>query len=79
MGATFTMTLDADTTASLGLKSSDEGAANASTTEAKITRAIGGGASVYAELKSSSGNATGVGVATADATSTFAIGTNVAF
>ena len=72
------MSLDADTTASIGLKSSDEGAANASTTEAKITRAIGGGASVYAELKSSSGNATGVGV-TADAASTFAIGTNVAF
>lgn len=75
----FSMSLDADTTAAIGIKSADEGAGNASTTEAKITRAIGGGASVYAELKSSSGNATGVGSATADAASTFAIGTNVAF
>ena len=75
----FSMSLDADTTAAIGVKQADEGSANASTTEAKITRAIGGGASVYAELKSSSGNATGVGAATADAASTFAIGTNVAF
>jgi hypothetical protein len=75
----FSMNLDADTTAAIGLKQADEGSLNASTTEAKITRAIGGGASVYAELKSSSGNATGVGSATADAASTFAIGTNVAF
>ena len=74
----FSMSLDADTTAAIGLKQADEGSLNASTTEAKITRAIGGGASVYAELKSSSGNTNGVGQ-TADAASTFAIGTNVAF
>ena len=79
ISAAFSMSMDADTTAAIGIKSSDEGAANASTTEAKITRAIGGGASVYAELKSSSGNATGVGSTAADAASTFAIGTNVAF
>jgi hypothetical protein len=74
----FSMSLDADTTAAIGIKQADEGSLNASTTEAKITRAIGGGASVYAELKSSSGNTNGVGQ-TADAASTFAIGTNVAF
>ena len=78
ISAAFSMSMDADTTLAIGIKSSDEGAASASTTEAKISRALGGGASVYAEVKSSSGNSTGAGV-TAGSSSTFAIGTSVAF
>lgn len=78
ISAKYAMSLDADTSLAIGIKSSDEGAGSASTTEAKISRALGGGASVYAEIKSSSGNSTGAGV-TAGASSTFAIGTSVAF
>jgi hypothetical protein len=79
LSAKYSMSLDADTTIAVGIKSSDEGAASASTTEAKITRSIGGGASIFAELKNSSGNSTGVGSATSGASSTFVVGTTVAF
>jgi hypothetical protein len=78
ISAAYSMSLDADTSLAIGIKSADEGAQAASTTEAKISRALGGGASVYAEVKSSSGNSTGAGV-TAGPSSTFAIGTSVAF
>ena len=56
ISAKYSMSLDADTTVAIGYKSSDEGAAAASTTEAKLTRSLGGGASIFAEIKSSSGN-----------------------
>jgi len=78
ISAAYSMSLDADTTLAIGIKSADEGAQSASTTEAKISRALGGGASVYAEVKSSSGNSTGV-TSSAGSSSTFAIGTSVAF
>jgi len=78
ISAAYSMSLDADTSLAIGIKSADEGAQAASTTEAKISRALGGGASVYAEVKSSSGNSTGV-TASAGSSTTFAIGTSVAF
>jgi hypothetical protein len=79
LSAKYSMSLDADTTIAVGIKSADEGSKSASTTEAKITRSIGGGASIFAELKNSSGNSTGVGSATSGASSTFVVGTTVAF
>ena len=73
----YSMSLDADTTVKVGYAQADEGATSASITEASVTRALGGGASVYAEMKSSSGSGTST-TSTTEA-STFAIGTSVAF
>ena len=73
----YSMSLDADTTIKVGYAQADEGATSNSVTEASVTRALGGGASVYAEMKSSSGSGTST-TATTNA-STFAIGTSVAF
>ena len=73
----YSMSLDADTTIKVGYAQADEGATSASITEASVTRALGGGASVYAEMKSSSGSGTST-TSTTEA-STFAIGTSVAF
>jgi len=79
VSAAFAMSLDADTSFSVGYNTASEGAQSAQTTEAKITRAIGGGASVFAELKNSTGNSSGVTKSGTQSTSTFAIGTSVAF
>ena len=73
----YSMSLDADTTVKVGYAQADEGATSASITEASVTRALGGGASVYAEMKSSSGS--GTTTASGKEASTFAIGTSVAF
>ena len=73
----YSMSLDADTTIKVGYTQADEGSTSNSITEASVTRALGGGASVYAEMKSSSGSGTST-TATTEA-STFAIGTSVAF
>ena len=73
----YSMSLDADTTIKVGYAQADEGATSNSVTEASVTRALGGGASVYAEMKSSSGSGTST-TSTTEA-STFAIGTSVAF
>ena len=73
----YSMSLDADTTIKVGYTQADEGSTSNSITEASVTRALGGGASVYAEMKSSSGSGTST-TATTNA-STFAIGTSVAF
>lgn len=73
----YSMSLDADTTIKVGYTQADEGSTSNSITEASVTRALGGGASVYAEMKSSSGSGTST-TSTTEA-STFAIGTSVAF
>jgi len=73
----YSMSLDADTTIAVGYTQADEGATSASITEAKVTRALSGSASVYAEMKSSSGSVTST--TTSTNASTFAIGTSVAF
>jgi hypothetical protein len=43
----YSMSLDADTSLAVGYKSTDEGAANTQVTEVGITRAMGGGVSLY--------------------------------
>jgi hypothetical protein len=73
----YSMSLDADTTIAVGYTQADEGATSNSITEAKVTRALGGGASVYAEMKSSSGS--GTSTTSSTNASTFAIGTSVSF
>lgn len=70
----YSMSLDADTTLAIGYTQADEGTSTNTVTEAKVTRALGGGASVYAEMKSSSGSGASGGEA-----STFAVGTSVSF
>jgi len=70
----YSMSLDADTTLAIGYTQADEGASTNTVTEAKVTRALGGGASVYAEMKNSSGGGASGGEA-----STFAVGTSVSF
>jgi outer membrane usher protein FimD/PapC len=70
----YSMSLDADTTLAVGYTQADEGTTTNTVTEAKVTRALGGGASVYAEMKSSSGSGASGGQA-----STVAVGTSVSF
>ena len=70
----YSMSLDADTTIAIGYTQADEGTTTNTVTEAKVTRALGGGASVYAEMKNSSGSGASGGQA-----STFAVGTSVSF
>ena len=73
MGATYVMALDADTTISLGIQNAKD-ADNDSTSQfdASVSRALGGGASVFLDIRSLSGDATQDG-------SAVAVGTNVSF
>jgi len=73
MGATYSMALDADTTVKVGFQSAKD-ADNDSTSQfdASISRALGGGASVFLDLRNLSGDA-------ATAGSAVAVGTNVSF
>ena len=72
----YSMSLDADTTIAVGYTQADEGATSASITEAKVTRALGGGASVFAEYINKGGD---TGTTTSGETSSFAVGTSVSF
>jgi hypothetical protein len=72
--AKYSMSLDADTTIAIGYLQSDEGSTSNSVTEVALSRSLGGGASVWAETKNSSGSGASGGEA-----STFALGTSVAF
>ena len=73
MGATYVMALDADTTISLGVQNAKD-ADNDSTSQfdASVSRALGGGASVFLDIRSLNGDATVDG-------SAVAVGTNVSF
>ena len=72
-GATYVMSLDADTTVSVGLQNAKD-ADNDSTSQfdASVSRSLGGGASVFLDIRSLSGDTTVDG-------SAVAVGTSVSF
>ena len=75
VGATYTMSLDADTTVAVGYTGRKDADSHSDTkTELSIERSLGGGASVYLDLV----NLTGDTAANADG-SAIAFGTSVAF
>jgi hypothetical protein len=75
VGATYSMSLDADTTVAVGYASRKDADSESDTkTEISIERSLGGGASVYLDLV----NLTGDTAANADGTA-IAFGTSVAF
>ena len=72
MGATYSMSLDADTTVAVGYKNAKDGDSQSITqTDLSISRSLGGGASVYLDMRnlqgdvdsSKSGSAVGFGTA----------------
>ena len=63
--------LDADTTWAIGYSDGEAGTASSTALEAKLSRSLGGGVSVYAEIQSLSGTGT--------AGTNLAVGTTVAF
>ena len=69
--ASISGSLDADTTWAIGYTDGENGALSSTRTEAKLTRSLGGGVSVYAELQNLSGSGT--------AGTNMAVGTTVAF
>jgi len=73
LGATYAMSLDADTSLAVGFQNAKD-ADNDSTSQfdATISRALGGGASVFLELRNLSGDASQDG-------SAIAVGTRVSF
>ena len=73
MGATYVMALDADTTISIGVQNAkDADDDSTSQFDASVSRSLGGGASVFLDIRSLSGDATQDG-------SAVAVGTNVSF
>ena len=73
MGASYAMSLDADTSVTVGIQNAKD-ADNDSTSQfdASISRSLGGGASVFLDIRSLSGDATQDG-------SAVAVGTSVSF
>ena len=73
MGATYALSLDADTSITVGLQNTKD-ADNDSTSQfdASISRALGGGASVFLDIRNLTGDATTKG-------SAVAVGTSVSF
>ena len=71
MSAAFSGSLDADTTYAIGYTDGEQGSLASTQTEAKITRSLGGGVSVFAEIQSNDGS----GVSGTN----MAVGTTVAF
>ena len=75
IGATYSMSLDADTTIALGYQSAKDADSESHTqTDLSVERSLGGGATVYLDLR----NLTGDTAANADGTA-IAFGTSVAF
>ena len=75
VGATYVMAMDADTTISLGYQSAKDADSESHTqTDLSVERALGGGATVYLDLR----NLTGDTAANMDGTA-IAFGTSVAF
>ncbi len=73
MGATYSMALDADTTVKVGFQNvKDADDDSHSQFDASISRALGGGASVFLDMRNLSGDASQDG-------SAIAVGTNVSF
>jgi hypothetical protein len=70
LGATYVMALDADTTISLGIQNAkDADSDSTSQFDASVSRALGGGASVFLDIRSLNGDATTKGSAVAFGTS----------
>ena len=75
IGATYSMSLDADTTIALGYQSAKDADSESHTqTDLSVERSLGGGATVYLDLR----NLTGDTAANADGTA-IAFGTSVSF
>lgn len=75
LGATYSMPLDADTTLAIGYQSAkDADSESATRTDLSVNRSLGGGASVYLDLR----NLTGDTAANADGTA-MGFGTSVSF
>jgi hypothetical protein len=73
MGATYTMSLDADTTISVGIQNKkDADSDSTSQFDASVSRSLGGGASVFLDIRNLSGDASQDG-------SAVAVGTSVSF
>ena len=70
----YSMSLDADTTFAVGYKSTDEGTNNTTVSEVAITRAMGGGVSLFLDYSSVGGAQGSNGQGSA-----VAFGTNIAF
>ena len=69
-GATYVMSLDADTSISIGLQNAkDADSDSTSQFDASVSRALGGGASVFLDIRSLNGDATTKGSAVAFGTS----------
>ena len=58
MAAAFSGSLDADTTYAIGYTDGEQGSSASTRTEAKISRSLGGGVSVYAEIQNMDGTGT---------------------
>tara|TARA_B100000530_G_C15871973_1_gene453780 strand:- start:151 stop:1113 length:963 start_codon:yes stop_codon:yes gene_type:complete len=75
IGATFVMSLDADTTISVGMQNAKDADSESHTqTDLSVSRALGGGASVYLDVRSLTGDT----AANADGTA-IGFGTSVSF
>jgi hypothetical protein len=75
IGATYSMSLDADTTVAVGWQSMKDPDSHSQTqVDMKLSRSLGGGASVYVDMRSLSGDADSNGDGSA-----FGFGTSVAF
>ena len=72
MGATYAMSLDADTSLTLGYNSTKDASNSNTQAEVGISRSLGGGASAFLDVKNVSGDGSNTGTA-------FAIGSSVAF
>ena len=73
MGATYSMSLDADTTIKIGYQSAKDADDDSTTrTDFSVSRSLGGGASVYLDMRNLAGNATTKGTA-------IGFGTSVSF
>jgi hypothetical protein len=70
LGASYVMSLDADTTVSLGIQNAKDGDSDSTNQfDASVSRALGGGASVFLDIRSLNGDATTKGSAVAFGTS----------
>jgi hypothetical protein len=74
VGVAYSMALDADTSLGIGYQTHDVNSNSGRATDVTISRSLGGGMSVFGELRSTSGD-----TATTGENSTMAIGTSVSF
>jgi hypothetical protein len=76
-GAKYAMTLDGATTVTIGYSSADVDSKSATQTDVAVSHSLGGGVSVFGEMRSVSGD-TGTDSSTTS-NSTMAIGTSISF